>query len=174
MRDLILTLNSQNICPDSDLSFFATGSEGEGNKTISNLEELSPDKCAIIDKSPGDCQTKYNFTSAGVALINPFNPPPEGKEPLSNGAGNAFTDGSNQVVTVQFEGLYTPKTITLASWKDAGVATATGTAKATGTGTQAGTTGAGAASPSNAAGIVGAPSMRWVGGFAVLLFGGMW
>ena len=133
---------------------------------------VTEDNCAILDNSPGDCQSKYGFPPTGVKAANPFKLE-LGKEPLSNGPGNAFTDGSNAVVTVAIDG-YSPRTLTLAAWEDAGDATGTGT-QATATGSAAGQTGgSSAATPTNAAGVIGSPDVRIAGGLAVLLFWGMW
>ena len=176
-----LTSDRYNICPGTDLSFLDIGS-AEAIKQAADIP--SQDKCAVLDKTPGVCETKYNFTSTGLEAINPLNLPPAGKELMSNLPGNAFTDGGNQVLTVVLEDIFPfQKVVTLAPWNsDAAAAGATGTAKVTGSGAQASRTGTGAAgstgessaTPTNAAGLVNAPDLKWSGGALALAILGMW
>lgn len=149
----------------------------EAEEVIRKLE--SPDSCAILDNNADACQSTYNFSSSGVAPVNPFKLPSVGKEALSNIPGNAFTAYVSQVITVTFDG-YSPQIITLAPWDaKAGAATATGSGKgthasATATGASAGNSGS-AASTGNSARVVGAPNLAgWIGGSLGLVFWGMW
>ncbi|CZR69644.1 uncharacterized protein PAC_19544 [Phialocephala subalpina] len=134
--------NILNVCPKSDLSILGFAQE------LSDTQQLigkSADNCAILDNNSDTCVQQFGYPFYGT-VTNPLNLPAgePGDEPLSNLAGNAFTDFGAPAYTLKLFPGYSSVITPAAFNADAGVATgsvgASGSAVVTAT---AGSTGTG-------------------------------
>jgi hypothetical protein len=151
-----------NACPNSDLSVISFQTYVTD---IQNIIDKSSDKCAILDNGTETCITDYGYPFAGSKAYNPLSLPSgePGSEPLTNQAGNVFTELPSSVYMLSLFPGYT-STITPAPFDSkaasadtksigtappvvsaSATATGSGNVVATGTATTGKSTGSGSA-----------------------------